>query len=182
VNAVREATTLEELAALVCATLERHGIRVVLSGGAVVSIYSENEYESHDLDFIVAGLSRKTATAMEELGFQKKGHHWTHPDTPYWVEFLPGPVQVGDSVVTEFSERVTHLGVLRLLAPTECVMDRLAGYYHWDDTQCLDQAVAVARRHSVNLRRIEEWSRRESAEARFREFHERLRRSILRHL
>ena len=51
---------------------------------------------------------------------------------------------------------------------------RLAGYYHWGDPQSLDQAVAVARRHRVDLGRIEEWSRREGGAARFRDFVERL--------
>ncbi len=41
-------TSLEDLAALVCSTLEAHGISVVLSGGAVVSIYSDAEYVSDD--------------------------------------------------------------------------------------------------------------------------------------
>ncbi len=47
----------EELGGLVCETLNRHGITVVLSGGAAVSIYSHNEYESDDLDLIHAGWS-----------------------------------------------------------------------------------------------------------------------------
>jgi hypothetical protein len=166
--------TREDVAALVCTTLERHGISVVLSGGAVVSIYSENEYESYDLDFIMTGLAKKTNAAMEELGFHKHGRHWRHPDTPFWVEFPPGPVQVGDAVVTEFAERETRFGVLRLLTPTDCVMDRLAGYYHWNDRQGLEQAVAVARRHAVDLRRIEGWSQREKSSDRFRDFTERL--------
>jgi hypothetical protein len=175
VSRVAEARSLEELAALVCDTLARHGIRVVLSGGAAVSIYSENEYASYDLDFIATGLARSTAAAMAELGFREQGRHWRHSDTPYWVEFPPGPVQVGDAVVTEFAERPTALGVLRLLAPTECVMDRLAGYYHWSDPQCLEQAVSVARRHAVDLDRIAAWSRREGALGRFETFLERLR-------
>lgn len=172
---IAEARSLEEVAALVCATLERHGIGVVLSGGAVVSIYSDDEYASYDLDFVAIGLARRTEAAMQELGFQQEGRHWRHPDTRYWVEFPPGPVQVGDSVVTEFAERTTPFGVLRLLAPTECVMDRLAGYYHWSDPQCLEQALVVARRHAIDLTRIEAWSRREGAEERYRTFAERLR-------
>jgi hypothetical protein len=34
VSEVREDLSVEELAALVCSTLERHGVRVVLSGGS----------------------------------------------------------------------------------------------------------------------------------------------------
>jgi hypothetical protein len=166
----------EEMAALVCQTLGDAGIPVVLSGGAVVSIYSENEYESFDLDFVPTGLARKLDGAMTGLGFRKEGRHWTHPESPFWVEFPPGPAQVGDAIVTAFAERRTALGVLRLLAPTECVMDRLAGYYHWDDLQCLDQAVAVARRHEVDLARIEAWSEHEASQRKFAVFRERLER------
>jgi hypothetical protein len=171
---VREDLNVEELAALVCSTLERHGVRVVLSGGSVVSIYSDNAYQSYDLDFIQTGLARTTSTAMEELGFYKKGRHWRHPRTAFLIEFPPGPVQIGNASITEFAERPTRVGVLRLLAPTECVMDRLAGFYHWNDRQCLEQAVEVARRQPIDLARVERWSRNESALEKYREFAERL--------
>jgi hypothetical protein len=171
--AIDETMTREEVAALVCTTLERHGIEVVLAGGAVVSIYTENEYESNDLDFIQTGLTRKVDTAMKELAFKKDGRHWKHAHTAYWVEFPPGPVQVGDEIVRSFSRRETRFGALRLLAPTESVMDRLATYYHWNDPQGLEQALAVARRHRVDMKRIEEWSRREQAQDRFGDFIER---------
>jgi len=169
------ALTLEELAAHVCAALDRHGVHTVLSGGSVVSIYSENAYRSYDLDFIQVGLARRADSAMVELGFRKQGRHWVHAQTEYLVEFPPGPVQVGAATVTEFAERSTLHGVLRLLAPTECVMDRLAGFYHWNDLQCLEQAVAVATRQPVDLDRIERWSRAERSPEKFRAFADRLR-------
>jgi hypothetical protein len=169
---IRSSLSREGVAAAVCDALDRAGIRVVLSGEAVVSIYTENEYESFDLDFIQSGLARAVDSVMTELGFAKQGRHWIHPATRFWVEFPPGPVQVGDAVVTEFAERRTAMSVLRLLTPTECVMDRLAGYFHWNDPQCLDQAVLVARRHPVDLERIEAWSRRESSFAKFERFRE----------
>ena len=95
-TAIRRSLTREQVAALVCSTLERHGVEVVLTGGAVVSIYSDNEYESDDLDFVQTGLARKVAPAMEELGFERRGRHWVHPNSAYWVEFPPGPVHVGE--------------------------------------------------------------------------------------
>lgn len=151
----------EEVAALVCDALDQSGISVVLCGGAVVSIYSDNEYESFDLDFVGIGLGRKVDEVMASLGFEKSGRHWSHPHTRFWVEFPPGPVQVGDAVVTNFAERQTSVGRLRLLMPTECVMDRLAAYYHWGDNQCLQQAIAVAMRHPIDLERVRRWSIRE---------------------
>ena len=147
----------------------------------MVSIYSHNAYESKDLDFIVEGIAKKEAPAMEQLGFRKEsGRYWTHPQTEFWVEFPPGPLQVGNAPVesVKVNELETSAGVLRLLAPTECVMDRLAAYYHWRDQQGLDQAVQVALRQEVDLRRIEEWSRAEGETATegFRAFVERLER------
>jgi len=53
-------------------------------------------------------------------------------------------------------------------------MDRLAGYYHWNDPQSLEQAVAVVRRHSVDLERVEAWSKREHSEGRYQDFIARL--------
>jgi hypothetical protein len=169
--------SLEEVAAAVSTALARHGVRAVLSGGAVVSIYSGYAYESKDLDFIIEGIAKNEAPAMEELGFRKEsGRYWTHRETEFWVEFPSGPLQVGDAQVESVNEIVTATGVLRLLPPTECVMDRLAAYYHWKDPQGLEQAVRVARRQEIDLRRIREWSRSEgeTGEDGFRDFLDRL--------
>lgn len=170
---------LEELAALVCSTLDSHGIAVVLSGGSVVSIYSDAEYASYDMDFIPTGLSRKVDRAMQSLGFTKEQRHWRHPRSRYWVEFPAGPVAIGEATIRQFARRETPTGVLRLLRPTECVMDRLAWYFHHADTQCLEQAVRVATLHPVDLARIERWARGEGPHGRerFREFERRLRES-----
>jgi hypothetical protein len=167
---------LEELAALVCSTLEDHGISVVLSGGSVVSIYSNSEYVSYDLDFIPVGLARKVDDAMQSLGFTKEQRHWRHSGTRYWVEFPTGPVAIGEETIHQFAERRTSAGVLRLLGPTECVMDRLSWYIHGADTQCLEQALRVAELHAVDLGRIERWARGEGPQGaeRFREFERRL--------
>ena len=174
-SAIHEGMRIEDMAALVCSTLDRHGVRAVLSGGAVVTIYSNNAYQSKDLDFIVEGLAKKVDPAMLELGFGKTaGRYWTHPRSELWVEFPSGPLQVGDAHVTEYAELKTSYGVLRLLAPTECTMDRLAAYYHWNDPQGLDQAVEVAVRHDVDLNRIRSWSNAEGASEKFTDFTERL--------
>jgi len=174
---IDERMSLEEVAALVCSTLDRLGISVVLSGGSVVSIYSNAEHVSYDLDFIPLGLARKVDRGMESLGFAKEGRHWRHPRTRYWVEFPAGPVAIGEETIREFAERRTATGIVRLLRPTECVMDRLAWYIHDADPQCLEQALRVARLHEVDLRRIERWARNEgpNGEQRFREFERRLR-------
>ncbi len=49
-------TTLTELAAIISEALESNNIIATLSGGAVVSIYSENRYQSADLDFVTTAM------------------------------------------------------------------------------------------------------------------------------
>ncbi len=66
---ITEATTLTELAAIVSDALERKGIVATLSGGAAVSIYSDNRYVSEGLDFVTIALVKELRMALEPLGF-----------------------------------------------------------------------------------------------------------------
>ena len=164
-------TTLEELAALVCSTLKAAGIDAFLSGGAVVSIYTHNAYQSWDLDFISHGSFKKIEEVMKSLGFTRElGRHFIHPKTKIFVEFPGVATQIGDQPITEFAERKTKAGTLTLLRPTECVMDRLAAFYHWNDPQGLEQAILVALAHPVDLKAIERWSQKEGMKKKFTGF------------
>ena len=169
---INASTTIEELAAVVSAALEAAGINAVLSGGAVVSIYTNNEYESGDLDFVSPASADRIAEAIAPLGFRRKGRMFSHPRTPLFVEFPAGPLAIGDQLIRteEVAEKRTALGKIRLLTPTQCVMDRLAAYFHWNDLQSLDQAVMVASSHDISIRRIETWARREGETEKLRKF------------
>ena len=168
--------TSTELAGFVGAHLISRGINVVLSGGACVAYYSKGIYVSMDLDFVNAAFAKrdKIKTAMTQIGFQEDNRYFRHPDTEYLVEFPPGPLGVGDDKVGEVVEIETSAGTFRMISPTDCVKDRLAGYYHWDDKPCLEQAVLVAQKNRVNLDEIERWSEREGKGVLFRKIRERL--------
>src|SRR5690349_1025360 len=96
---ITSSTTIEELAAIVSTALEAAGLSAVLSGGAVVSIYTNNEYESGDLDFISPDSMAKIADAMAPLGFERKGRMFSHKQTPLFVEFPAGPLAIGDELI-----------------------------------------------------------------------------------
>ena len=57
-------TTDLELAVLVSQTLEEAGITATLVGGAAVSIHSDNEYKSMDLDFVTAAMRDSLVAAL----------------------------------------------------------------------------------------------------------------------
>ena len=173
---ITASTTIEELAAIVSTTLEASGIRAVLSGGAVVSIYTNNEYESSDLDFVSSESTSKIAAAIASLGLRREGRMFSHPETPLFVEFPAGPLAIGDELIreTDVGERRTPAGTIRLLTPTQCVMDRLAAYFHWNDRQSLDQAVMVASSQEISLAKLHAWARREGASDKLRKFKQEL--------
>jgi hypothetical protein len=171
-----EDMTPAELAGYVGDHLNNHGINVVLSGGACVAYYSKGKYVSMDLDFVNAGFTRrnKITKVMLEIGFKEDNRYFRHPDTKYLIEFPPGPLGVGDEQVHEVREIKTRAGTFKIISPTDCVKDRLAGYYHWDDLPCLEQAILVAKANRVDLTEIEKWSTREGKGDLFQKIRKRL--------
>lgn len=160
-------TTVTELAALVSQTLEAAGIKATLSGGGAVSIYTENEYESEDLDFVTSERRDALALALHPLGFTwaDDRRHFAHPRTALFLEFPPAPLQFGNKVIQhdDVPRLRTAWGLLRVITPTQCVMDRLAAYWHWNDRQSWDQAVMVARHRKVDYRTLTAYAQDEGA-------------------
>jgi hypothetical protein len=166
---ISKSLPLPDLAAVICDACKRGGIDVVLSGGACVSIYTKNKFESFDLDFVLQShVSRiKIKPVVEALGFKKDGRHFRHPESPYIVEFLSPPLSVGEEPVREIHEIRRGRRILKLLSPTDCVKDRLAAFYHWNDRPSLDQAILVCKNTQVDLREVQRWSTNEGMRERF---------------
>jgi hypothetical protein len=152
--------TQAELAAFVQSHLRKNGIHVVLSGGATVAIYSHGKYVSNDLDLVdVYSIKRNIIRdSMENIEFLEEGRYFKHRDSKFLIEFPPGPLTVGLEPVKEIDEIKFSTGILRIISPTDCVKDRLAGFYHWGDNQCLAQAVMVAQTNDINMEEIQRWS------------------------
>ncbi len=161
-------TTDIELAVLVSKALEDAGITATLVGGAAVSIHSENEYKSMDLDFATAAMRESLTMALEPLGFQlaKDKRHFVHPGTEYFIEFPPSPLEFGNRMVqhADIPRLETEWGPLRVITPTLCVMDRLAAYWHWNDRQSWDQALMVARHSEVDFDDLERFAQEEGVD------------------
>jgi hypothetical protein len=155
--------SIEELWRFVAAHLERRGIGVVLVGGAVVSIYTEGAYLSGDLDFVPEDLLPEgTAEAMDEIGFRREGRHFRHPDCSHlFVEFVSGPLGIGEDARIEPARVAEGECQLKLLSPTDSVRDRLSGFIHFGQREYMDQAILVASARPVDWDVIEGWSRGE---------------------
>lgn len=164
-GSVTAETTLEELAALISQALESAGIVGTLSGGGAVTVYSENAYLSHDLDFVSSARLTAIRDAIAPLGFHgvAGARQFEHPLSPFYVEFPPGPLAFGETTFTDDEGTVlqTIYGPLRIVTPTQILMDRVAAYTHWNDNQSFDQALSVAGRQDVDWPALYEWAQRE---------------------
>jgi hypothetical protein len=168
--------TQGELAAHIDNHLKKRGIAVVLSGGAAVAIYSNHSYVSKDIDFVARFSldNAAVASAMKEIGFEREDKYYFHPETDYFVDFVAGPPSIGNEPIGEIRELQMDTGAVRIISPTDSVKDRLAAYFHWEDRQCLDQALLVASTNKIDLDQVEAWSIREGEQAKFEEFMRRL--------
>jgi len=167
-----EEMSLKELALYVSHHLRKHGIEVVLTGGACVTIYTENKYISYDLDFVPLHYTKrsKVREILEEIGFVEESGYFKNPQTQFFIEFVPSPLAVGEEPVKEIAEIRSGDLLLKLLSPTDCVKDRLAAYYYWNDNQALEQALLVCRDQEVDLKEVERWSENEEMGDKFEEF------------
>lgn len=152
-------STLKEVALAVGAHLADRGIRAVLTGGACVAIHT-GTYTSKDADFVLQGIIRQKDldTALLELGFVRAGDRYVHPDTPFFLEFPPGPLSIGDDLAILPVDLAADGPVALGLSATDSCRDRLAAFYHWKDRQALALAVEIAQKQSVNMELIERWS------------------------
>lgn len=155
--------SLKDLAIYLSSHLSKNGIDTVLSGGACVSIYTDNKYISSDLDFVLFSSAgqKKLRSVLEKIGFYEENKIFKHKDTEFFVEFLPPPPSIGEEPVKEISKIEKGDAILKLLSPTDCVKDRLVSFYHWNDRQSLEQAILVCMDNPVDLKEVERWSRKE---------------------
>ena len=166
---IDEHTSLEELAAIVSEALENAGITATLSGGAAVSIYSDNKYQSVDLDFVTAALVDDLTKVLEPLGFVHTGRPrlsvFEHPKTNWYLEFPPAPLSFGGTYVdpSDCARIDTGLGFLRVITPTHSVMDRLIAAAAWNEPQSLEQALLVTEHcaDKIDWQALDEWVLRE---------------------
>lgn len=108
---------------------------------------------------------------MQELGFKAEGRHFRHPECKHlFVEFLPGPLAIGNNYRIKPVARKVERKKLLLLSPTDCVCDRLASFIYFKSRDSLEQALLVAVEQPIDLDRVKKWCRAEGAEEQFREF------------
>ena len=178
---ISDQSSLEDVAAIVSDALENAGITATLSGGSAVTIYSHNAYLSRDLDFVTAAMLADLEPVLTTLGFEHTGvprlSQFTHPKVEWYVEFPPSPLSFGHLHVDPSQCAVIDLpaGRLRIITPTQSVMDRLAAAYAWKDEQSRDQAILVAAAQDIDWKALKNWI---ASEGESEQEYERFRRAV----
>lgn len=166
-----------EVAAVVVECFAKIKISAIMVGGSVVSIYSDNQYQSKNIDFISSGDHRFINLAMSELGFKKQKIDFIHPDTEFSIKFPAGPLALGEEVPVNSEGEIQILGVkIQLLSPTQSIMDRLTNFFYFHDRECLDHALLIYQHQqkSVDIPRIQSWSENGGETEKFEVFLNRL--------
>ena len=174
-------TPLRAVAMAVCTALDHAGVTAVLTGGSAATCYAPEAYQSSDIDFIAVRFGGTTSrgavdSQLAAIGFRRAVDCYRHPESPYPIEFPPGPLAVGRELLTSWRTIREGDGILHILHPTDSVKDRLAAFIHWNDRAGLSQALAVARAQSgeIDVLSIEAWAEGEGGRAKFADFLERL--------
>jgi hypothetical protein len=163
--------SISELAAIVSEKLRAKEIDSLVVGGACVSIYTCGRYQSSDIDFISHSTLKQIATALNELGFSRRhSRHFVRKDCPFFIEFVSPPAAIGREPIKDTHELTTKFGNLILLTPTDCVKDRLAAFFHWNDPQSLEQALMVAQSQDIDMKEVKRWALKEGYPDKYRVF------------
>jgi len=85
-----------------------------------------------DVDFATYEELKPIEKILKKYGFKRLGRSFNHNNCPYLIDFV--------NAVYRFEKLQTISDSL-----ADCVKDRLASFFHWDDKQALDQAGSSSR-------------------------------------
>jgi hypothetical protein len=179
---ISEESTLADVCYAVADALAGKRIEAVLCGGSAAAMYAPQSYFSNDADFVLENEDdlNTVAVALSTIGFKRKGKSriFSHPSCRFTVDFPKGPLSVGNEYIRSVG-LLQRAGVpLHILTRTDCIRDRLAHYYYWNDQAAFEAAIAVAKGDpkDIDFRLVREWTEREDPAliAKFEEFERRL--------
>jgi hypothetical protein len=174
---ITKKSSLGDVAFAVCTALAKRDLRVVLVGGSAATYYSAGAYQSYDADFVCIFYVDRERQAevvrtMESLGYRPRNNLFVHAVNPFTVDFPRGPIGIGSQLVTKWDTVRRGRELLHIVTPTDCVCDRLAKFYFWNDHTALEAAKSVFRKlkSRMDLEQVRAWSAAEGEGEKFERF------------
>lgn len=112
------------------------GLTPTVVGGSAIELHAPGVYVSRDMDMVIEGASfssGRIGTVFEELGFTRRGRHWSMGDLF---------VEVPSTRLTDPSE-VLQVGpwTFRVIAKEVMLADRIVGFRQWGVSAWGQQAI-----------------------------------------
>lgn len=140
--------SLGELAAVVAEAFRAADAEIVIVGGSAITVRAPEIYTSCDIDVaVISGFDRATIRrVMYSLGFENPGggRVFSHPEVQYTVDFVAETPFVDARAITRYETFKTAYGSFKSLELEDAILDRLAHYLHWNDSQARRVAESVA--------------------------------------
>jgi hypothetical protein len=115
----------------------------VLIGGLALAYYTREVYFTADIDLAYADREALDEVLLE-LGFEKKGRYWVHPETDLAVE-VPASTLAGEEAPRETVELEEGLFCV-VIGLEDLIIDRMNACKHWkSEVDCEMAELLIAR-------------------------------------
>lgn len=157
---ITNSSTLTDCAFEICTAMHHLGHKFVLVGGSAATFYCPKVYQSMDLDFcmLITFAGEKEAEAIANLGYEKRGSTYHHPNSPYSVDFMHEFVFIDNEQITEFNTVMRGDQLLHVIKPEDSIRDRLLHFGAASkDYSALKAAAGVLNQTQANLESVRNW-------------------------
>lgn len=163
---------MRETAAVVCTHLAGCGHKPTIVGRSCAAIYGGMSIKPDIIEFVVENYERdEIKSAMKKIGFKAVDRSkFENKKSRFGVILLPGPLTVGDDLVSKIAVLKTKFGLLNSLTATDCVRHRLSMYYRCGDMEAFEDALKITRNKKIDLHSVARWSEWEWSTDKFSEF------------
>ncbi len=122
----------------------------ILVGGAAVELFTGGAYRTGDLDF-VGRISPEAGLRLRKHGFRRAGRHWIRDEGEIFIE-LPAATLDPDEMAVDLRRGEV---VVRVIAPEDLVIDRLAAWQFWESAEDAVNAFLIWRANDLDRSRLE---------------------------
>ncbi|MFL0366075.1 DUF6036 family nucleotidyltransferase [Pseudobacillus sp. 179-B 2D1 NHS] len=131
INELKNAGKYEAMlrtAAILTRLLAKRNVKPIIVGGLSVTIYTQNDYTTRDIDMVSDGYET-ISNILKELDFKKEGRH-------FYNDYIEIAIEIPDSYLEGDYSKVQkvfidELNYVYLISIEDIILDRLRAAVHW---------------------------------------------------
>lgn len=136
--------------ALLTEAMSQAGLRPIVVGGLAVEIYTQGDYTTRDIDWVLSGRDR-AGEILEQLGFSKERgeRHWFRERGNLAIEIPDSFLAGREDHITEIELRSGRK--IFVIGIEDLIMDRIRSCIHWDSSSDCEWAERLFALHYRDL-------------------------------